>query len=238
MPVFGDLSTAHVATLGINPSNREFMDTSGNELDGVARRFHTLHSLGLDSWQDVDARHLDLLLNSYREYFAGNPYDLWFQKLNTIISGTMTSYYSDGRSACHLDLVPYATARKWTFVPRSQRSLLLSATSDILALILSNSPVRLIILNGAAVVHGFQEVFQVSLESEEIPSWSLSRRTMKDVTGIAYKGSFDTIGGHDLSNEVLALGFNHNIQSSFGISTNIIASITRWITENYQRSEP
>ena len=237
VPIFGDLSTAHVATLGINPSNREFLDTAGNELAGVARRFHTLHSLGLDSWQDVDARHLDLLLDSYRDYFTGNPYNLWFQKLNTIVSGTMTSYYSSARPACHLDLVPYATARKWTFLSRSEKSVLLSATSDILALILRDSPVRAIILNGAAVVQTFQEVLQVPLESEEIPSWTLSRRTIKDVSGIAYKGRFDSIGGHQLSGEVLALGFNHNIQSSYGISTNVIASITDWIAKHYQNLE-
>src|SRR5512140_3439039 len=55
VPSFGDLSNSKVATLGLNPSNREFMDESGNELEWTSRRFHTLHSLGLASWSDVDA---------------------------------------------------------------------------------------------------------------------------------------------------------------------------------------
>jgi len=234
VPVFGDLSTAHVATLGINPSNREFMDASGSELMGVARRFHTLRSLGLDSWQDIDARHLDLLISSFSEYFAINPYNLWFQKLNTVISGTMASYYDPERSACHLDLVPYATARKWTALPRSQKLDLLSASSDVLAVILRESPVRVIVLNGAAVVQSFQRAFQVSLESEEIPSWTLFRRNTKNVSGFAYKGRIHSIGGLPLQSEILALGFNHNIQSSFGISTNVISAITDWITKSYR----
>ena len=46
---FGDLSRARVATLGLNPSNREFVDDAGIELDGPSRRFPTLRSLKLDS---------------------------------------------------------------------------------------------------------------------------------------------------------------------------------------------
>src|SRR5690348_5636215 len=53
VPSFGNLSTAKIATLGLNPSNREFVDKNGRELDGVHRRFHTLNSLGLSKWSDA-----------------------------------------------------------------------------------------------------------------------------------------------------------------------------------------
>src|SRR3954451_1613485 len=79
VPSFGDLSNSRVATLGLNPSNREFVDELGNELQGSYRRFHTLKSLGLRSWSDADARHLRLILESCRAYFSGNPYDKWFR---------------------------------------------------------------------------------------------------------------------------------------------------------------
>src|SRR6266446_6786884 len=46
VPYFGDLSQSIVATLGLNPSNREFVDGSEIELDGPTRRLHTLKSLG------------------------------------------------------------------------------------------------------------------------------------------------------------------------------------------------
>ena len=45
VPSFGDLTKSDVATLGLNPSNKEFVDNSGNELSGSERRFHTLKSL-------------------------------------------------------------------------------------------------------------------------------------------------------------------------------------------------
>src|SRR5688572_14130607 len=73
VPAFGDLSRSSVATLGLNPSNREFVDEYGKELEGSFRRFHTLTSLGLRSWCEVDSRHLRLILNSCSKYFVGNP---------------------------------------------------------------------------------------------------------------------------------------------------------------------
>src|SRR5260370_1920150 len=112
VPSFGDLSNATVATLGLNPSNREFVDEVGDELQGSYRRFHTLKSLGLASWSDVDARHLRLILESCRTYFLGNPYDRWFKKLDQVVAGTGASFYDGSCVACHLDLIPYATTRK------------------------------------------------------------------------------------------------------------------------------
>src|SRR5207302_775531 len=109
VPVFGNLETAKVATLGINPSNREFVDVSGNELDGNSRRFHTLRSLDIPTWTKAKDRHLQLINDSCSDYFQRNPYDAWFRKLDSIITGTNTSYYHSLSHACHLDLVPYAT---------------------------------------------------------------------------------------------------------------------------------
>jgi len=45
VPSFGDLSSSLVATVGLNPSNREFVDVAGHELRDTYRRFHTLGSL-------------------------------------------------------------------------------------------------------------------------------------------------------------------------------------------------
>jgi len=88
---FGDLSTARVATLGLNPSNREFVDGDGKELDGASRRFHTLTSLGLSAWSDAKPRHLSLIAESCRDYFATNPYDTWFKRLDRVIAGLKVS---------------------------------------------------------------------------------------------------------------------------------------------------
>jgi hypothetical protein len=182
VPSFGDLACSKVATLGLNPSNREFVDEEGKELDGPQRRFHTLKSLGLTRWSDAEARHLGLISDSCRTYFRRNPYDKWFGKLNRIISGTKASYYGPGsearhptlfldpaaptEKACHLDLIPYATACKWAELNNSQRSSLLMAAGDTLGLLLRESPIRLIVLNGQAVVEEFQDMAGMRLDKE------------------------------------------------------------------------
>jgi hypothetical protein len=228
---FGNPSTASVATLGLNPSNREFVDEAGKELDGPFRRFHTLSSLGLNNWHEADATHLQLILESYYAYFARNPYDAWFRRLDYIISGTHASYYELPNTACHLDLIPYATAEKWTGLSSSERSVLLSHASETLALLLRDSPVRVLVLNGNSVVANFQQTCGVQLDRQLMDDWSLPRRSASRVPGFAYKGFIQSILGIDLEREILVLGFNHNIQSSFGVTSEVIASIHRWVAE-------
>lgn len=231
VPSFGDLSKSRVATVGINPSNREFMDEFGKELQGVSRRLHTLQSLGLNSWSDADARHLYLILESCRAYFLGNPYDRWFKRLDQIVAGANASYYNTLKRACHIDLVPYATEQKWTELTMHQRSSLLSIAGDTIGLLLRDSPVRILILNGRSVVEQFEEICSIHLDRQEMPSWSLPRRSKPDVAGIAYKGLVDTLSGIPLGRRVLVVGHNHNIQSSFGVTARVIWKIRDWVAE-------
>lgn len=230
VPSFGDLASSRVATLGLNPSNREFVDESGNELQGASRRFHTLKSLGLTSWSDVDARHLHLIIESCRSYFCRNSYDRWFKRLDLVVSGTAASYYGRSCRACHLDLIPYATARKWTELTVHQRSSLLAVAADTLGLLLRDSPVRILILNGRSVVEQFEDIAGIYLERQEMPAWSLPRQSKPDVIGFAYRGVVDTLLGIGLHSKVLVLGFNHNLQSSFGVTRKVIHAIRGWIS--------
>jgi hypothetical protein len=232
VPSFGDPSNARVATVGLNPSNREFVDKLGNELQGPFRRFHTLSSLCLASWSDVDARHLRLILESCRTYFHGNPYDTWFRRLDQVVSRAGASFYDPSCAACHLDLIPYATARKWTELSARQRASLLAVAADTLGLLLRDSPVRILILNGQSVVNQFQAIAGICLERQQMRTWSLSRRPKRDVTGIAYKGVVDTLSGIRLSHEVTVLGYNHNLQGSFGVTTEVIHAIRDWIAHS------
>ena len=228
---FGDLSSSLVATLGLNPSNREFVDEMGNELQGTSRRFHTLRSLGLKSWSEVDARHLRMILDSCSSYFGRNPYDRWFKRLSQVVSGTKASYYDSSYGACHLDLVPFATERKWTELTAHQHSLLLNIAGDTLGLLLRDSPIRILILNGMSVVQQFQDIACIRLETQEMLDWSLPRQSTPKVTGIAYRGVVDTLSGIELGHNVLVLGFNHNLQSSFGVTTDVVHAIRNWIAQ-------
>jgi len=234
IPSFGDLSRSKVATLGLNPSNREFVDGAGHELDGPHRRFHTLKSLGLRRWGDANARDLRLIIDSCFGYFRRNPYDEWFGKLDYVMSGTRASYYESSVRACHLDLVPYATTLKWTALANAKRMSLLATAGSTLGTLLRDSPVRLLILNGRFVVKRFEEVAGVRLEKRVMPEWSLSRQR-RPVVGVAYSGAIRKLGGVILEREIVALGFNHNIQSSFGVTRAALSGIRQWIAQAASR---
>jgi hypothetical protein len=212
------------------------MDESGEELEGAFRRFHTLNSLGLTSWSDVDARHLRLILESCRTYFLGNPYDRWFKRLDQVVSGTQASFYDVSCQACHLDLIPYATTRKWTELTARQRSLLLDVAADTLGLLLRDSPVRVLILNGRSVIEHFEEISGIYLERTEMPAWSLSRQPKRDVIGYGYRGTINKLLGISLPHKILVLGYNHNLQSSFGVTREAILAIRGWISREANKA--
>lgn len=229
VPSFGDLSTSRIATVGLNPSNREFLDNTGDELEGASRRFHTLRSLGIADWADTDARHMQVMLDSYRTYFSRNPYDGWFKKLDQMLARTEYSFYGSDSGACHLDLVPYATSKKWSEISGQQRSSLLSVAADTLGLLLRDSPVRVLVLNGISVVTNFEKMTGTALLRKRMPCWFLPRRDAPDVSGYSYKSIINTLSGVRLQRRILILGYNHNIQSSFGVTTAVIAAIRDWI---------
>jgi hypothetical protein len=170
-----------------------------------------------------------LILESCREYFFGNPYDRWFKIMDQVVAGTKASYYDASRRACHLDLIPYATANKWTELTAYQRSSLLAIAGDTLGLLLRDAPVRILILNGRSVVEQFQSIAGVCFESRKMPAWSLPRQSSPDVAGIAYRGVVEALSGIGLGHKILVLGFNHNLQSSFGVTTSVIDAIRRWV---------
>lgn len=231
VPSFGNLSLSSVATLGLNPSNREFVDTSGNELSNQSRRFHTLSSLELKRWSDAQKQHMELIAKSCHDYFFHNPYDGWFRALDDLISGTNASFYDPKTQACHLDLVPYATASKWTELSQKQKKSLLNLTGDTLGLLLQDSAVRLLVLNGRTVVNHFKEISGVRLDTTLMPEWTLPRRSGDGVKGYAYTGIVEEVAGVRLNRAISVLGYNHNIQSSFGVTNQVKSSIRDWITK-------
>jgi len=197
---------------------------------GTVRRFHTLSSLGLSRWRDAKSEHLQMIVDSCNTYFCRNPYDGWFKRLEELISGTRASYYGTGQSACHLDLIPYATSSKWSELSSGQRTALLGMAGDTLGLLLRDSPVRLLILNGQTVVQSLLQIADIDLERKLMPTWTLPRKRGEGISGYSYAGRLRKVGGVKLKKEIVLLGFNHNIQSSFGVTTGVKAAIGNWIT--------
>lgn len=228
---FGDFTKSKVATLGLNPSNREFVDYEGIELQGTKRRFHTLKSLGLSDWSNIKNKHIKLILNSYIEYFNNNPYDRWFKSLDVVIRKLNLSYYSETKTACHLDLVPFATKHKWGELSTTQQKLLLKHTGDSLAEIINNSPIRILILNGMSVVRNFEIISSIKIKKTEMRAWTLYRRVGNNIKGYSYKGELQELFGVKFKRKILVLGYNHNIQSSFGVTNSVKSSIGKWIAK-------
>jgi hypothetical protein len=247
VPVFGNLARSKVATLGINPSNLEFVDEYGIELDGERRRFHTLHSLELSNWRGVDATHLRAILESFDQYFERNPYDRWFKRLDIVLSGAGVTFYESTQPslplferlqlACHLDLVPYATSVKWTDLNVRQRESLLRFGGNCLGQLLRDSQVDFVVCNGKSVVQQLEFVGEMNLQREEIEGCELPRRSTSGVKGFGYTGKLSQLCGVDIGREVTVLGFNHNLQSSFGVTNTVVKNLTDWIANQIRGRE-
>ena len=119
----GDPARARVATLGINPPHRQFLDASGRLLTGDRRRLATLDSLGVADPSHLTIQHAAAIVADCASYFERHPYH-WFETLDEVIrSGLGASYFAG--TACHLDLVQWATTTSWAgLTPVMQADLL------------------------------------------------------------------------------------------------------------------
>ncbi len=233
---FGDVTKSIIATIGINPSNREFESLNGVELKGAERRFHTLNSLKIKTWRNLDSNHYNRINKYCFNYFIRNPYDAWFKKLDYIISGTAKSYYFPSQQACHLDLIPWATSKKWSDINKGTQSSLLLSSGNFLGEILRNSDVKVLVLNGQTVVTNLEKIANRKLSRTEVLEWRLKRRRGNDVKGYKYEGSINQIGGIYLGKKIRVLGFNYNIQSSYGLTKEVMLEIRNWITNELKNT--
>lgn len=110
---FGDLDSAAVATIGLNPSRQEYLDRHGRELDGSRRRFETLASLGAPHRAAMTDDQMGRAVDRMRGYFdPGRPIYSWFRGLARVVDGMGMCFQR--RTAAHLDLVQEATDPVWS----------------------------------------------------------------------------------------------------------------------------
>ncbi|MCR1795789.1 hypothetical protein K0V43_19670 [Leptospira sp. id769339] len=235
IPVFGNIKDSQIATLGINPSDKEFLDNFGRELDGNYRRFHTLRSLNIDKWSKVKDDHLRLMNDSCNNYFFRNPYGVWFNHLEKILSKTGHSFYSKNNSACHLDLVPYATSTKWANTNKNFKTKALNTFGESFAFSIRSSPIRILILNGKTVVDTLNYLLRNEIEINEMKNWKLPRKNGVGVAGFSYRAKINKIADIKLKRDLIILGFNHNLQSSFGVTNYVKKNISDWIFKETTR---
>lgn len=148
---FGDPVAATVATLGINPSSKEFRDGEGRLLGGAQRRLATLDSLGVHSYDDLSRAHGEVVVEECASYFERQPYGRWFNPLDRILPDAIGVSYYD-RTACHLDLIQWATDPVWSGLTDGVRNSLLRQDAAFLRRQLDRPDLRLVIVNGRAVM--------------------------------------------------------------------------------------
>jgi hypothetical protein len=204
---FGDVRRARVATLGLNPSRAEFLDRSGRELDGEERRLETHRSIGYSDLSSAPHAVINQVFEGCNGYFQRRPYTPWFNKFNPILDAVNGSY-SNG-TACHLDLIQWATNPTWRRLkPKSLREKLLAADAPFLLKQLELENVRLLLLNGRAVIKRFELI---------APEVGLSVVTTDLKKTTVFAGS--------LSKRLKVIGWSVNLQSSFGVSTRFIGEL-------------
>lgn len=174
---FGDAFSARVATIGLNPSKKEYVDQKGEMLAGRAQRFATLTSLGVSSRSDLSDAQADSAIAWMRDYFnPGKPtYKAYFGHLKNLISGMRASFAE--RTATHLDLVQESTDPVWRGLGVDERSSLLARDLPFLARQLEHLPhLRAVVCAGATVsrhVRSCVEVEERDCGTVELIRWWL-----------------------------------------------------------------
>ena len=125
---FGNMFNSKVATLGLNPSNKEFVNDKNVFWSGINLRFQNCFSLSQNDLTRLNSDQTELILQYSLKYFNNhNPYREWFNCIeNNVLSKLDISYYNG--TCCHLDLVQWATSKKWRDVPPDNRTSLLTQT--------------------------------------------------------------------------------------------------------------
>lgn len=212
---FGDPFVAAVATLGINPSRREFVEKE-TLLSGPSRRLATLGSLGAASCASLTDQHIEEVIGDCARYFDTdrNPYWQWFNPLDKVLrAGTGSSYYD--RSACHLDLVQWATDPIWGGLEERTREELLVDGLPHLRALLKFGSTRLVLLNGRQVLTQVEAVGLVDLA--QCGTMAFGERTCS-----LYQGK---------RAGVRYVGWSTNLQSSFGVSNEFKDRLAGWVAD-------
>lgn len=151
----GDPVTATVATLGIAPAQRQFLDHSGRLLAGPRRRLATLDSLGAERPDGLTATHARAVADECAGYFGRHPYH-WFESLDDVLRTGLGASYHAG-TACHLHLVQWVTTTRWTGLTPTMQADLLRADIGFVRRQLDEGRFRVVVVTGRPALRWVQE---------------------------------------------------------------------------------
>ena len=173
---FGDFRRAKVATLALNPSSSEFLDARGQWLLGTERRLASRFSLVKQACEELSDDDVARVFAESNAYFEGpNWLRRWFCWLETLLVDADLGSYLNG-SACHLDLVQWATQPAQGKLAAPVWTNLVEADRAFLTWQLANCSAPTLLVNGAACVRW--------LEQEQIvSSWRSEQLNFRDKKG-------------------------------------------------------
>jgi len=213
---FGDPRVAEVATLGINPSKVEFVER-GAFLTGRLRRLATLESLGADDLAALSDAQVAEVVADCARYFDPdrNPYRRWFDPLDRLLGvGAGVSFY-DG-TACHLDLVQWATDPIWSQIAAAAvRRALLADGEPHLRTQLRHENIRLVVLNGRTVLELVQRIGLAALT--KVGTLPLAGSSCSLYVGTGQGVRF--------------VGWSANLQGSRGVTNSFKSELGAWLAD-------
>ena len=212
---FGNIKKSTVATLGINPSKNEFKNNS-TLLIGREMRFETLTSLSASNLSGLTNSQVQKVYDTCLRYFKANPYRKWFDQLqNNILEKFSVSYYSD--TACHLDIVQWATDPIWRSLDYTTKYQLIQSDIDFLATQLNDEKIEILLINGIEATGIFLKHFKPTLIKQD-------KLVVANKTCNVYQ--FDL----QLSNkQIKTYAWSNNLQSTVGLTNQMRTEIGNWI---------
>ena len=210
--LIGDPARAKIATLNINPSANEFLQ-NGRLLTSKQRQLATLESLSAQRLDQLTEAQVATIVADCATYFERRPYRRWFDPLDELLRAGADASYYDG-SACHLDLVQWATQPMWGKItdPRARQALLDDGVPHLRSQ-LARENVRLVLLNGRQVI---DQVVAVGLaDLDEVGHLPLAGRICR-----LYAGTGDGVRW---------VAWSTNLQSSWGVSKAFKQNLGAWL---------
>jgi hypothetical protein len=218
---FGRFRSARVASVSLNPSWAEFNPVRDNY------RFHTLETLGVNSYSDITDKHMNQIVDYCERYFERYYtsgirtskknliyYKPWFNPMEKMMNDICGVSYLDG-SACHLDISQWATNIVWGKLSDIQREAIVGNKDlELLRMQVMNNNYEIIFLNGATTSEVFLkqcfDIHNFKTFTLQNTMRSSGEKTITKVEG--YYIEVNNLLGKKLKKPIKIIGWNDYIQ--------------------------
>ena len=212
---FGQYISAKAATVGINPSDREFFEKDQTLFKHDSKRLTDAEKLGKSFCAGLSDHEIQKIISGCDNYYKSmNAYMTWFNPLQQVAQYSIKSSYVDG-SLCHIDLLPWATSTKWGKLQKTTKEELLEAGRPFFEGLVKNSGFQYLFLNGRSVIDAFCKTIEPLNEIDRVSFLSVEGNKTNRSYGL-WKSNW---------NGKTVVGWSVNLQSSHGVSKPMILDL-------------